>query len=245
LKFTNSGGSWNTSFYTVPVNVDTKAPVVASGPSLNPGPTNGSYQVGQQVTVSYRCTDELSGIVQCGSKKFSTPVNDTGLITLPVDTSKTGQFTISVTAVDAAGNCTTPVTVKYTVQATPPVSLTILKLAPLLVKQNAQMTYAIGVANLNKNTASSVTVTDTLPSGVTFVKASVLQAKNAASCTVSGNTVTCTTPSMTLLTPMAIEIVVKATAKAGSKISNTATVSSANPNTPPGNSRSTAITLVY
>ena len=42
LSFTQDGaGSWSTSFYTVPINVDTIAPVVASGPTLSP--STGSY----------------------------------------------------------------------------------------------------------------------------------------------------------------------------------------------------------
>ena len=37
LQFTQDGsGSWSTSYYTYPINVDTIAPVVASGPVLSP-----------------------------------------------------------------------------------------------------------------------------------------------------------------------------------------------------------------
>ncbi len=105
LSFTQDGtGSWSTSFYTVPINVDTIAPVVASGPTLSP--STGSYIVGQPVTAAYSCTDERSGVVSCGASTFSpsTPVLNTGALTSPVNTSTPGPKTYTVTAVDAAGN---------------------------------------------------------------------------------------------------------------------------------------------
>jgi hypothetical protein len=244
LKFTNSGGNWNTSFYTVPVNVDTVAPVVASGPTLSPASNDGSYQVGQKVTVSYRCTDERSGIVQCGSKTFSTPVNDTGVITVPVDTSKTGQFKITVNATDAAGNCSTPVSISYVVSPTlQPVNLFILKTAPPFIKRNLQLAYGIGVANLSRQTATSITVTDNVPAGLTLVKAYVQKGPNGSNCSTSGATATCTIPSMTASQPAVLVVVVNVTAKVGTRIANTATMTTANPNS--GNSQSTVISTVF
>jgi uncharacterized repeat protein (TIGR01451 family) len=151
---------------------------------------------------------------------------------------------------DAAGNTATPASVNYTVVSAPPVSLAILKLAPPKVKPNAQLTYGITAFNLGKQTASTITITDALPPGVTFVKASAQQlvcsngkCSNAASCTFASNTVSCTTPSMTLLTPVLVEIVVNAPATPG-QIKNTATVTSSNPVVPPGNTSSTAVTNV-
>ncbi len=75
LQFTQTAGSWSTSFYTFPINVDTVAPVVSSGPTLSPAPsTNGgvanSYMIGQKVTATYSCTDDRSGIVECGTSTY-------------------------------------------------------------------------------------------------------------------------------------------------------------------------------
>jgi uncharacterized repeat protein (TIGR01451 family) len=255
LKFTQTAGSWSTSFYSFPINVDTVAPVVASGPTLSPAPsTNGgvpnSYVVGQKVNANYRCTDDRSGIVRCGTYTYPPgATKDTGNIMSPVDTSKPGPQTFTVNAVDAAGNTTTA-SVNYTVVA-PSVSLGILKLAPLTVKRNTQFTYEITAVNLGKQTASAVTITDPLPAGVTFVKASAQQlicgngkCSNGASCTFASNTVSCSAPSMTFLTPVFIDIVVSVQAGTGTKITNTATVTSANPVVPPGDTKSTATTLV-
>jgi uncharacterized repeat protein (TIGR01451 family) len=256
LKFTQTGGNWSTSFYTAPLNVDTVAPVVFSGPTLSPAPsTNGgvanSYLVGQTVTATYRCKDDRSGVVKCGTSTYAPGATlDTGNITSPVDTSTAGTATFTVNAVDAAGNQSTA-SVKYLVVA-PPVNLAILKLVAPKVQHGSQLTYVLTVGNLGKQPASAVVISDPLPAGVAFVKASAQQlvcsngkCSNPASCTFAGNTVSCTTPSMTLLSPVAVEIVVQVQATAGTKIKNTATVSSANPEGSPGNTQSTATTVVY
>jgi uncharacterized repeat protein (TIGR01451 family) len=258
LKFTQTGGNWSTSFYTFPINVDTVDPVVLSGPTLSPAPsTNGgipnSYLLGQKVTATYRCTDDRSGIVKCGTSTYAPGTTlDTGNIMSPVDTSKAGAQTFVVNAMDAAGNAAIPASVKYTVVSAPPVNLAILKLAPLTVKQNTKLTYGITAVNLGKQTASTITITDPLPAGVTLVTATAQQlvcsngkCSNAASCTSAGGTVSCTAPSMTLLTPVSVEIVVSVQATPGTKIKNTATVTSSNPVVPPGNTQSTAVTTVY
>ena len=108
LKFSQDvSGSWSTSYYTYPINVDTVAPAVASGPVLSPATgASGSYAVGQAVTATYSCTDERSGVVRCGTSAFSpgSTVLNTGMITSPVDTSTPGPKTYTVTVIDAAGN---------------------------------------------------------------------------------------------------------------------------------------------
>jgi uncharacterized repeat protein (TIGR01451 family) len=252
LKFNQTGGSWSTSFYTFPINVDTMAPKVASGPTLSPAPsTNGgipnSYLLGQQVTGNYQCTDERSGIVKCGTFTYApgTTLN-TGNLSSAVDTSKAGTQTFTVTAVDAAGNQTSA-SVNYTVVA-PQVNLVILNLAPLAVKQNSQLTYTVTVGNLSNQTASAVTVTDPLPAGVTFVRTQPVcvngKCSTAPTCTFASNTVSCKAPSVTLTTPLLFNIVVQVQAAAGSKIQNTTTVSSANPEGKLAVLQSTATTIV-
>jgi uncharacterized repeat protein (TIGR01451 family) len=256
LKFSQDGsGNWSTTFYTYPINVDTVAPVVATGPTLSPAPSTNygvanSYLVGQTVTANYSCTDDRSGVVKCGTSTFAPGTLSTGNLSSPVSTSTAGSQTFTVTAQDAAGNTATPVSVTYQVVQAPPVNLSILKVAPATVKQNAQMTYVLTAGNLGKQTAEAVVVTDPLPVGVTYVKATAQQlvcsngkCSNPASCSFASKTVTCTTPSMTLLTPMLVEIVVSVQASSGTKIKNTATVTSANPE---GNGypQSTATTTV-
>jgi uncharacterized repeat protein (TIGR01451 family) len=252
LKFTQTAGSWSTSFYTFPISVDTITPIIASGPTLSPAPsTNGgvanSYVIGQKVTANYSCTDDRSGIVKCGTFTYApgTTLN-TGNLSSTVDTSKAGAQTFTVTAVDAAGNQTSS-SVNYQVVA-PQVNLVILKIAPLVVKQSSQLAYTVTVGNLSNQTASSVTITDPLPAGVTFVKTQPVcingKCSTAPTCTFASNTVKCTVPSVKLTTPLLFNIVVQVKAAVGTKIKNTATVSSPNPEGKFAILQSTATTLV-
>jgi hypothetical protein len=115
LRFTKSGGSWSTSFYTFPINVDTVNPVVKTGPMLSPAPTSSGYKVGQKVTATYSCTDDRSGIVRCGAALYLIGRQSTGTITSPINTLQVGQQTFTVTATDAAGNTITSAPVSYLV----------------------------------------------------------------------------------------------------------------------------------
>lgn len=96
-------GAWSTNFYTFPINIDTVAPEVASGPVLSPP---GPYTVGQSVMATFSCTDDTeavnSGVISCGGQSFPVGTTDTGSISVPATISSSGTF--SVTATDAAGN---------------------------------------------------------------------------------------------------------------------------------------------
>jgi uncharacterized repeat protein (TIGR01451 family) len=257
LKFLQDANlSWSTSFYTVPVNVDTVAPAVASGPTLSPAPANGSYTLNQHVTATYRCTDDRSGIVTCGTSTFSHGTLNTGNLTSPVDTSTSGSKTFTVNAIDAAGNHTSS-SVTYKVVASAPADLALLKRAAHAVHHNHLLRYKIDAANLSGGTASAVAVTDPLPTGVTFVSATAKLLSCTWSgcsatpepCTLSNNTVTCSASSLPPISSssfavLGIEIVVRATAAKGAILINTATITSADPDPHPGNNHSTATTKV-
>jgi hypothetical protein len=117
--FKDSTGSWNTTFFTAEIDVDTVKPQIISGPTLSPAPTmiHGTlgYAKGAHVTATYECTDELSGVEKCGPQIFSNPVADTGKLTTFVDTYKAGTFEFGVYVRDAAENVGTRETVTYTV----------------------------------------------------------------------------------------------------------------------------------
>jgi hypothetical protein len=120
LKFyQDSTQSWNTTFFTAELDVDTVKPEVVSGPTLSPAPTliGGvlGYAKGTYVTASYECTDSLSGVEKCGTRWFDNPEADTGTLVSHADTSKTGTFTYTVTVRDAAQNEGTSQSVTYTV----------------------------------------------------------------------------------------------------------------------------------
>ncbi len=264
LKFTQDAtSSWSTSFFTVPVNIDTVTPAISAitlspASSTNGGVAN-SYALNQPVTATYSCSDDRSGVVKCGTATYSpgSTTLQTAAITSPVDTSTPGTKSFVVTVADAAGNHTTS-TASYQVVA-PTVNLELLKVAPATVHQNDSFVYSIVAGNIGGTTASNLVITDPLPAGVTFVSAT----PQLFSCTLKGcsntaagthcsfvkNTVACTANSLgpsTLihLSAFTVQITVKATAAVGTKISNTASVTSANPDSHPGGNQSTATTKV-
>jgi len=142
LKFTkDNSGTWSTNFYTFPINVDTAAPVVASGPTLSPA---GPYYQGQVVTATFRCQDGLSGIVQCGGQAFGS-VADTGTLTASVPTTGSGSQTFTVVAKDAAGNQTSQ-SVNYQVNVDTQVQLSI---SPSAVTYPLGTNVTVQVAKIN------------------------------------------------------------------------------------------------
>jgi len=112
---------------------------------------------------------------------------------------------------------------------TPSADLAITKTGPATVVAGGSVTYQLSVTNNGPSDASGVSVTDTLPAGVTFASA----AGTGWSCTHSGNvSVTCTRAALaTVASAPDITVVVTAPAQAGS-ITNAAKVSAttADPN---------------
>jgi uncharacterized repeat protein (TIGR01451 family) len=99
--------------------------------------------------------------------------------------------------------------------------------------------YNLAVTNNGPSTADSVTVTDALPAGVTFVNAT----GTGWSCSQAAGTVTCTIA--TLAVGAANPITINVTAPtAATTLSNTATVSSTTTDPTPGNNSSTVGTTV-
>jgi len=109
--------SWNTTFYTAALNVDTVQPQIVSWPTLSPPPTiiNGKlgYATGAHVTLTIQCTDDSSGVQQCGPKYFSDPITDPAPVKVTVGTATAGPHTYTVVVKDAAKNVGTPITVDY------------------------------------------------------------------------------------------------------------------------------------
>ncbi|MBS1800401.1 MAG: hypothetical protein JSS95_11290 [Acidobacteria bacterium] len=267
LQFTSVGsGGWSTSFYTVPLNVDTVAPVVASGPAFSVAPVtiNGapdSFTLNQQVNVSYSCTDDRAGVAVCGAKSYGAPGTlNTGTLTYPLDTSSAGRKTLTVVVTDAAGNAGTPVSVTYNVVATGQADLAIAQIARRSVKSGAKLSYDMLVLNLGPKTADSVVIKDAIPRGTTFVSAGFesiscalfggcSEPPRASSCSASGSTVVCNAGQLKPLSRFSldgigVQVVVRVNAAAGAVLVNTATVGSSNSDPNPGNNTSTWKTTV-
>jgi hypothetical protein len=119
LFFKDSNADWHTLFFAVPVVIDTVSPEVAKEPVLSPPPTliHGvlGYAVGQSVMAKYRCSDNLSGVVLCGTMHYAKPVTDPPTVSSRVNTSTAGSKTFTVDVKDLAGNAGTPRSVSYMV----------------------------------------------------------------------------------------------------------------------------------
>lgn len=120
--------------------------------------------------------------------------------------------------------------------------------APDPVTAGNNVTYTLVVTNnatpASGSDAQSVTVTDTLPSQVTFVSAT--STNTDFNCNQSGGVVTCTAPKLAVGASTTITIVaqVKANTPNGTVLNNTATVSSATTDPANANNTATATTTV-
>ena len=100
--------------------------------------------------------------------------------------------------------------------------------------------YALGVTNNGPSPATLVTVTDTLPSNVSFVSATLSQ----GSCNATGQTVTCNLGTVAASQTVAIDLGVSVgSAAAGTAPSNTASVSSPTPDPNPSGATSASSTI--
>ncbi len=162
--------------------------------------------------------------VAVGAAAAPTVVN-TAIVTMPGD------------AVPGNNTSSDPVTV-----IVPPPDLSIVKTATTSFVVGQQASYTLAVANVSVTpTSGTTTITDVLPSGLTFVSA----AGAGWSCSPSGATVTCANPS-----PIAggasagvITLTVAVSPPAAPSVTNTATVSTPGDSNP-ANNTSTVTTPV-
>jgi len=110
--------------------------------------------------------------------------------------------------------------------------------SPDPVAVGSTLTYTVSVTNNGPADATGVTLTDTLPAGVTFVSATPSQ----GSCTHSGGTVTC--PLGTLANGAMASVTITVTPTATGILTNTASVTSATPDPQADNNGASASTGV-
>jgi uncharacterized repeat protein (TIGR01451 family) len=133
-------------------------------------------------------------------------------------------------------------TVTTTVSSQADVSVT--KSAAAAASAGSNVTYTITVLNAGPSDAANVTMSDTLPAGVTFVSESQT-AGPTFNCT-TGPTVTCSIPSLAagVSATFTITVNIPPATPNGTVFMNTATVSSSTPDTAPNNNTSQASTTV-
>jgi uncharacterized repeat protein (TIGR01451 family) len=150
--------------------------------------------------------------------------------------SNTAQVSAMTPDGNAANNQATTVT---TVNAAADLSLSMVD-SPHPLFGSGQLHYAIDVDNLGPNTASGITVSNSLPSGnVTFLGAS----GSGWSCQAAGQLVTCTRPSLLVGAAPTITITVQAPSEATALV-NSATVASSSSDLVSSNNTAVVNTLV-
>ncbi len=143
--------------------------------------------------------------------------------------------TASVAATTADPNAANNTSVAVTT-VTASADLAITKTGPATVVAGGSVAYSLVVVNNGPSDAANLSVTDTLPAGVTFVSATGA----GWTCTNVGNvSVTCTRPALAAgATAPTITVIVTAPAQAGS-LSNTASVAATTADPNPANNTST------
>jgi uncharacterized repeat protein (TIGR01451 family) len=223
-----------------------------------------AFSVGQNVNVTLTCKDTGSGVGACGGQPVSCPSAPTlGSATfivnaLPINTTAGAVGPHTLNAVDCAGNVSG--SINYTVAfGSAELAIATLPNPQSSVKTGSNLTYKTFVLNIGPNAASNVVVTNTIPANTSYVSAisGVVSCSLAgcndlttgSSCIVNANVVTCSTPTikpiLSGLSGFVIKLVVKVSAPATVKsITDTATVSSANPDPIKGDNTATVTTKV-
>jgi hypothetical protein len=164
----------NSCYVTVPfesqLNVDGTAPTISLSGFTPTGSPAGTFGVGETAYPIYTCTDNLSGVSNCGGIPVSCPLNvSPGALTstTPLNTSTPGNFSFNVTATDCAGNMSNSVPVNYTVL--PGADTAIFELETTdHPKHGTNFTYIAWAFDLSKQNAYNVnfSIQISLPPGV-------------------------------------------------------------------------------
>jgi uncharacterized repeat protein (TIGR01451 family) len=227
---------------TVGNNLTYTVTITNNGPDAATGVTLTDTLPGGVTVVSIYSTNGAcslaSGTVTCNFDPMANGAVVT--VTIVVTPNTPGGITNTATV---AGNETDPNTANNTATAVTtviqPSDLSVTKTdAPDPVTVGSNLTYTVTITNNGPDAATGVTLTDTLPGGVTFVSATPSQ----GSCNQAAGVVTCNLGSLANGASATVTIVVTPNTPGG--ISNTATVAGneTDPNT--ANNTATAQTTV-
>ncbi len=228
--FTESNNDNNSTSVPIQLTGGTNSPpsaVISASPTSGPATLNVSFSGsgssdpdGGSLTYAWDWTNDgtfdASGVTT--SHAYGTP----------------GTYTAVLRVTDAAGASDTDSTVITVSDPVPATDVGVVKTGTVSANRTS-ITYQIAVANNGPNPATSVAVSDTLPSKVTFT--SVSSTMGTCAYTSSTRTVSCSLGSLSPSQTATVTLVVGGL-KNG-PIDNTATVSSATPDTNTSNNSST------
>jgi uncharacterized repeat protein (TIGR01451 family) len=177
------------------------------------------------------CTGRLWGLRQTNNAWQNALLYDTTLSIIGFSEDESGQLWVS----DYNGGAVYPI-----VEGPPvPIDLSLTQNDSADPSQaGKQLTYTIQVGNNSSAMATGVLVTDTMPTGASFVSVS----STKGNCARSGNIVTCRIPSLAANAAATITLNVKPTASGTN--SNTATVEANEPDSNPADNSSTENTTI-
>ena len=211
----------------------------------------GTTFVGGSAPTGWTCTTPAvgaTGTFSCTALAYTAGTSSPFSLIVAVPTGTAGGTQISetinvtetgATDINSANNSATASTV---VAGLTQADVAIVKTAaPEPVDQGTTLVYTLQVTNDGPATAQGVTVSDPLPSQVTFVSATSTQ----GTCALAGTTVNCTIGSMTNGSNVVITINVTASVfAAGTAVANTATVNTTSSDPNPTNNYSSVISTI-
>jgi uncharacterized repeat protein (TIGR01451 family) len=260
-----SDPSNNSDSVETTVSADADLAVTKSGPATAVAGTNVTYALtltnnGPSDAANVALSDPIPAgttfvsITQTSGPTFS--CNNTALCTIAsLDGGDTATFNLVVAVSPgstgsvvntATASSTTPDSIPAnnsdteTTPLTTSADLAVTKDGPLSAVAGSNITYTIGVNNIGPSTAVSVTLTDIVPAGTTFVSFNQLTGP-AFTC---DNTVNCTIATLAPATPATFELTVSVPANATAPVANTATVGSATTDPVPTNNTDTVTTTI-
>jgi len=221
---------------TYSVSITNKGPSGATGVVLTDTLPAGVTYV--SANSSQGGCSQLSGVVTCNLGSLSSgAVASASIVVSPITTgpiTNTASVTANETDPNSANDSASAIVVVN------PLADLVLALtdSPDPVFAGANLTYAVKLTNSGPSTATSITLTDTLPPGVTFVSAT----NNLGNCNHAAGVVTCSIASLSAGVGTVATIVV--TPNSAGTITNNATVTAAEADPNSANNSTMAATTV-
>jgi uncharacterized repeat protein (TIGR01451 family) len=238
---------------TYTITVTNNGPATAANVTLTDTlPANTSVVSIVGAPAGWTCPAPSGGTQRCTNASVAASTTTIFTLILKV-TAGTAPGTMITNSANVASSSTTdPTNANNTASSTSFVAspsqadLAILKTAsPEPVDQGTNLTYTLQVTNNGPAVAQNVTVTDVLPSQVTFTSVSIPASQGSCTYTAGTTTVNCTLGSVSVGGLVIITINVNAaTFSSASLSSNTATVSSTTSDPNMANNSSTAISTI-
>jgi Domain of unknown function DUF11/PKD-like domain len=226
VTVTNGGCSAQAS-KTVALDPAPLATITAPA-TVDPNTTGNTASVAAQTGASYNWTI-VNGTITAGQH--------TNAITFTAGGSGSVDFGVAVTigACSANGSASSAITGTAPIEA----DLLVTKSAPASVDAGQTFTYTLGIINNGPSNATSVTINDDLPAGLT-----VVGVNSGWSCTNTTTAVRCTGQTAVLGPNSPITITVRAPSAQNVTVTNTATITSATTDPNPANNSASATTQI-